>query len=188
MACGGRGEVEDKESVYVQTAPYPRDRGTRTPSNFHASLYLWASGTNTSLLDPSSYSDQDPQMCTKLITTMACGHSFTRNAAQRSPCSSPCSTSSVQHKYLNDTCAKCDPESRRRRVKLEYEYRHAELMQLYMAAKKAGDENTMARLEQLIAENTRVTRQKNFEVSLVSRDPDVVWQEDFQEPGHDFKY
>ncbi|KAH7017660.1 hypothetical protein EDB80DRAFT_773040 [Ilyonectria destructans] len=144
--------------------------------------------SRTKNLYPSSYSDQDPQMCTKLITTMACGHSFTRNAAQRSPCSSPCSTSPVQHKYLNDTCAKCDPESRRRRVKLEYEYRHAELMQLYMAAKKAGDENTMARLEQLMAENTRVTRQKNFEVSLVSRDPDVVWREDFQEPGHDFEY
>ncbi|KAH7145869.1 hypothetical protein B0J13DRAFT_329838 [Dactylonectria estremocensis] len=120
-------------------------------------------------------------MCTTLKTTMACGHTFTGTSEQCSPSSSPCSTPDIQYRFLNDTCAKCDPEQRRRRVKLEYECRHAELMQLYLAAKKVGNKDAMTRLEHMMTENTHSTRQRNFEVGLVRRDPDVMWEESSSE-------
>ncbi|KAH7165615.1 hypothetical protein EDB81DRAFT_259677 [Dactylonectria macrodidyma] len=126
-------------------------------------------------------------MCTTLKTTMACGHTFTRTSEQCTPSSSPCNTPDVQCRFFNDTCAKCDPEQRRRRVKMEYEYRHAELMQLYLAAKKVGNRDTMIRLEYMMTENTLSTRQRNFEVGLVRRDPDVMWEESSSETSHKFE-
>ncbi|KAM5348349.1 hypothetical protein ACJ41O_008173 [Fusarium nematophilum] len=112
---------------------------------------------------------------------MACGHTFTNYATSCTTpsCSRPC-TPDVKVQYLNDTCAACDPEARRRRVRQDYETRHAELMAQYMAAKRAGDGDGMARVEQLVMENARMTRERNFEVGLLRQEEDVVmwWEMD----------
>lgn len=118
------------------------------------------------------------EMCIKLITTMACGHNFTKHSNPCSLSDSPRHIPDVQFRFFNDTCAKCDPEVQRRRVKIKYEYRHQELLQQYMAAKKSGDKKIMEQVEEMMLENTQLTRQKNFEVGLVRRDPDVMWREE----------
>ncbi|KAM0420568.1 hypothetical protein ACHAPT_011614 [Fusarium lateritium] len=120
-------------------------------------------------------------MCMSIKTKMACGHTFTNYAttcccasSSSSSSSRPC-TPDVKVQYLDDTCAACDPEARRRRVRLDYETRHAELMALYMAAKRSGDGDAMARVEQLVMENARTTMERNFEISPPRRDEDVMW-------------
>ncbi|KAH6895324.1 hypothetical protein B0T10DRAFT_477653 [Thelonectria olida] len=116
-------------------------------------------------------------MCHQLKTTMACGHSFvTTHTDACSHCSTPCSTPEMRYQFIYDTCAKCDPEARRRRVKQEYDFRHQELMKMYMAAKKTGDRDAMTYAEDMMMENTLMTREKNFEVGLVQSDPDVMFQ------------
>ncbi|RSL58150.1 hypothetical protein CEP54_007961 [Fusarium duplospermum] len=119
-------------------------------------------------------------MCMSIKTTMACGHTFTNYATTccctASASSRPC-TPDVKVQYLDDTCAACDPEARRRRVRLDYESRHAELMALYIAAKRTGDGDAMARVEQLVMENARTTMERNFEISPSRRDESVMWWE-----------
>ncbi|KAI8686008.1 hypothetical protein FSOLCH5_005670 [Fusarium solani] len=117
-------------------------------------------------------------MCMSIKTTMACGHTFTNYATTccTASASRPC-TPDVKVQYLDDTCAACDPEARRRRVRLDYESRHAELMALYIAAKRSGDGDAMARVEQLVMENARTTMERNFEISPSRRDESVMWWE-----------
>lgn len=106
---------------------------------------------------------------------MACGHTFT-NYSTTCCTARPC-TPDVKVQYLDDTCAACDPEARRRRVRLDYESRHAELMALYIAAKRSGDGDAMARVEELVMENARTTMERNFEISPSRRDESVMWWE-----------
>ncbi|KAI5463169.1 hypothetical protein BGZ63DRAFT_462481 [Mariannaea sp. PMI_226] len=121
-------------------------------------------------------------MCTKLKTTMACGHSFVTNHTDDcNHSSTPCSTPEMRYQFIYDTCAVCDPEALRRRVKQDYDYRHQELMNVYMEAKKLNNKVAMSRIEDLIMENTKMTRERNFEVGLVQRDPDVLFQSEWQD-------
>ncbi|KAJ3516776.1 hypothetical protein NM208_g14797 [Fusarium decemcellulare] len=116
-------------------------------------------------------------MCTSIKTTMACGHTFTNYATTcYTPSDSPrpC-TLDVKIQYLNDTCAACDPEARRRRVRLDYETRHAELMAQYMMAKRLGDGDAMALVEQLVVENARTTMERNFEIGTPRTEEEVMW-------------
>ncbi|KAI6748648.1 hypothetical protein HG530_015421 [Fusarium avenaceum] len=119
-------------------------------------------------------------MCTNIKTTMACGHAFTnyvttcgmRSRSKSRPC-----TPDIKFQHLNDTCAACDPAARRRRVRQEYECRHAELMAQYMAAKRTGNGKAMARVELLVMENSMTTMERNFEISVPYQEEDVMWWE-----------
>ncbi|KAF5243651.1 hypothetical protein SNK03_009757 [Fusarium graminearum] len=131
-------------------------------------------------------------MCSSTTTTMACGHIFTNTAT---PCgfrplsrlrssSRPYSrsrprscTPSVKTQHLNDTCAACDPAARRRRVRQDYESRNAELVELYMAAKRTGDGAAMMQVERLVMENSMTTMERNFEISVPYQEEDVMWWE-----------
>lgn len=86
-------------------------------------------------------------------------------------------TPSIKTQHLNDTCAACDPAARRRRVRQDYESRHAELMALYMAAKRMGDGDAMARVELLVMENSMTTMERNFEINMPYQEEDVMWWE-----------
>ncbi|KAK7426921.1 hypothetical protein QQZ08_006513 [Neonectria magnoliae] len=110
---------------------------------------------------------------------MACGHDFTKYGDS---CNHPksCHHKVVKSRFFNDTCAECDPEVQRRRVKVKYQERHQELLQQYLAAKKVGDKDIMSQVEQRMLENTHLTRQKNFEIGLVRQDPDVQWREEHE--------
>ncbi|KAF4977074.1 hypothetical protein FZEAL_6352 [Fusarium zealandicum] len=111
-------------------------------------------------------------MCAGIKTTMACGHTFTNYTTDSG--SRPC-TPNIKVQYLDDTCAACDPEARRRRVRLDYETRHAELITRYMTAKSMGDGDAMARVERLVMKNASITRERNFEIGTPGRDEDVMW-------------
>ncbi|KAF5241106.1 hypothetical protein FANTH_9213 [Fusarium anthophilum] len=117
-------------------------------------------------------------MCTSIKTTMACGHTFTNYATTcgMATNSRPC-TPNVKIQHLNDTCATCDPAARRRRVRQDYESRHAELMAEYMAAKQTGDGAAMARVELLVLENSMTTMERNFEIGMHCQEEDVMWWE-----------
>lgn len=131
-------------------------------------------------------------MCTNIRTTMACGHTFTNYATacgmqpmsrlrsysrSRSRSRPRSCTPSVKTQHFNDTCAACDPAARRRRVRQDYESRHAELMALYIAAKRTGDRDTMARVELLVLENSMTTMERNFQISMPYQEEDVMWWE-----------
>lgn len=88
-------------------------------------------------------------------------------------CTTNCSSPEMRYQFIYDTCAKCDPEARRRLVRQEYDYRHQELFRRYLVAKEEGDGTAMRRLEGLMMENTLMTRERNFEVGQVRRDLDV---------------
>ncbi|KAF4447907.1 hypothetical protein F53441_8609 [Fusarium austroafricanum] len=117
-------------------------------------------------------------MCTRFKTTMACGHTLINYATTCSIANDPrpC-TPNVRIQHLNDTCAACDPAARRRRVRQDYESRHAELMALYMAAKRTGDGATMARVELLVMENSMNTMERNFEINMPCQEDDAMWWE-----------
>ncbi|RGP65005.1 hypothetical protein FLONG3_9340 [Fusarium longipes] len=83
----------------------------------------------------------------------------------------------VKTQHLNDTCAACDPAARRRRVRQDYESRHAELMELYMVAKRMGDGDAMMRVELLVMENSMTTMEQNFKISMPYQEEDVMWWE-----------
>ncbi|KAF4996741.1 hypothetical protein FGRMN_4304 [Fusarium graminum] len=111
---------------------------------------------------------------------MACGHKFTNHAracAIRSRSNSRPCTPNVKFQHINDTCAACDPAARRRRVRQEYESRHAELIAQYMAAKQIGNGKAMARVELLVMENSMNTMERNFEISVPYQEEDVMWWE-----------
>ncbi|KAL3590206.1 hypothetical protein FPOAC2_12392 [Fusarium poae] len=127
-------------------------------------------------------------MCSSIRTTMACGHIFTNTATtcdlrpisrlRSYSRSRPRScTPSVKTQHLNDTCAACDPAARRRRVRQDYESRNAELVELYMAAKRTGDRNAMMQVECLVMENSMNTMVRNFEISVPYQEEDVMWWE-----------
>lgn len=121
-------------------------------------------------------------MCSSIKTTLACGHTFINHTARCSLSKSRFCTPDTRHQYLDDTCADCDPEAQRRRVKNDYEARHAELMAQYIAAKRMGEgPATMAKLERLAMENTNTARARNFEVGLLRREADVMWWEAYDE-------
>ncbi|KLO85407.1 uncharacterized protein LW93_14017 [Fusarium fujikuroi] len=69
------------------------------------------------------------------------------------------------------------PGGRRRRVRQDYESRHAELMAEYMAAKQTGDGAAMARVELLVMENSMTTMERNFEIGMHCQEEDVMWWE-----------
>ncbi|KAG5746282.1 hypothetical protein H9Q69_013271 [Fusarium xylarioides] len=117
-------------------------------------------------------------MCTSIKTTMACGHTFINYATTcgMATNSRPC-TPNVKSQHLNDTCAACDPAARRRRVRQDYESRHAELMAEYMAAKQTGDGAAMARVELLVMENSMTTMERNFKIGMHCQEEDVMWWE-----------
>ncbi|KAM0506386.1 hypothetical protein ACHAP8_001424 [Fusarium lateritium] len=71
----------------------------------------------------------------------------------------------------------CDPAARRRRVRQDYESRNAELVELYMAAKRTGDGNAMMQVERLVMENSMNTMERNFEISVPYQEEDVMWWE-----------
>ncbi|KAF4332592.1 hypothetical protein FBEOM_13605 [Fusarium beomiforme] len=116
-------------------------------------------------------------MCTSIKTTMACGHTFTNYAITCDATNSrPCAPN-IKIQHLNDTCAACDPAARRRRVRQDYESRHAELMAQYMMAKRTGDGIAMARVELLVMENSMTTIERNFEIGMQCQEEDVMWRE-----------
>ncbi|KAF5027463.1 hypothetical protein F66182_424 [Fusarium sp. NRRL 66182] len=117
-------------------------------------------------------------MCTSIKTTMACGHAFNNYATTCStlPSSRSC-VPSINTQHLNDTCAACDPAARRRRVRLDYESRHGELMARYITAKRTGDSRVMARVERLVLKNAMTTMERNFEIGIPRQEEDVLWWE-----------
>ncbi|KAG9253386.1 uncharacterized protein F5Z01DRAFT_658684 [Emericellopsis atlantica] len=81
----------------------------------------------------------------------------------------------MENRLINDTCADCDPEVRRKILREEYEAKHAILMERYRQAKKDGDVNLMQDLETRIQNLVVVTRSRNFEISPVRGGMDVLW-------------
>ncbi|EKJ73913.1 hypothetical protein FPSE_05874 [Fusarium pseudograminearum CS3096] len=59
----------------------------------------------------------------------------------------------------------------------DYESRNAELVELYMAAKRTGDGDAMMQVERLVMENSMATMERNFEISVPYQEEDVMWWE-----------
>lgn len=106
---------------------------------------------------------------------MACGHFFTSYTQQCSPDKQEDCLRSIHHHFVNDTCAQCDPEVKRKEVCVNYKKCHARLMREYCEAKRAQDQAAMSRIEQLMTELVQKVRVDNFEISLARHDPDVLW-------------
>ena len=81
----------------------------------------------------------------------------------------------MENRFIDDTCADCDPEVRRKILREEYEAKHTVLMERYRQAKKDGDANLMQDLETSIQNLVVVTRSPNFEIGLVRGSMDVLW-------------
>lgn len=131
-------------------------------------------------------------MCELIETHMACGHILQHLSSPKchnpsfvsgSACSSwhdvasktdnnnpkqqhiSCGTR-VKHRYINDTCARCDPAARQKFLRATYEYEHGLLMQEYITAKKEGDTASMARLEDKMVSNVKDVRAANFRTMI----------------------
>jgi len=50
-------------------------------------------------------------------------------------------------------------------------------MALYIAAKRTGDRDAMARVELLVLENSMTTMERNFQISMPYQEEDVMWWE-----------
>lgn len=116
-------------------------------------------------------------MCKGTKTTMACGHILGQLKAQCPPETiSPCKQEEIQDRLINDTCADCDPEVRRKMLRAAYEQERVRLVARYREAKAAGDVALMASLEHQMMMGVSEVRAANFEIGLVKGDVDVAWE------------
>jgi hypothetical protein len=72
----------------------------------------------------------------------------------------------MKHRYINDTCARCDPAAKQKFLRATYEYEHNLLMDEYIAAKKIGNTAAMARLEEQMDRDVKDVRTANFRTML----------------------
>lgn len=118
---------------------------------------------------------------------MACGHVLRHRSYACQASSSPPTPSSstptptppqettcqaevvIGRRYINDTCAPCDPALRHHALRAAYEHKHGVLMQQYMEAKAAGDGAEMASLEVAMHKGVNYLRRANFKASLARR-------------------
>lgn len=116
--------------------------------------------------------------CTRTTTTLSCGHAL---HSQSHTCPTPtrpsCKPPKHEHRYLHDTCAKCDPEHQRKHARDLYEWQHSQLMGEYLRAKTAGDAEMMRVLEDKDAELLRNLKAKICMVALTRQGLETVWPE-----------
>lgn len=114
-------------------------------------------------------------MCTVTEIVMACGHII----SSRSFCGEwhRCEKHGTvvrKRSPLNSTCANCDRSAHLHQTKMFYEREHAQLMKLYIEAKKVSNTVEMQRLEKSMVSLHREVRLRNAVTSLTpGGDPDV---------------
>ena len=116
-------------------------------------------------------------MCEGTKTTLACGHELwhiTLQCADLRATGALCSQRKVHCRFINDTCADCDPGARRKMLQAWYEQQRAELVRQYSEAKKADDPVAMANLERQMIRGVSEMRTANFEISLARGDIEPV--------------
>lgn len=82
----------------------------------------------------------------------------------------------MQRRFINDTCADCDPGVRRKMLRAAYEQERARMVACYCEAKAAGDGSLMEELEHRMMMDVNEVRTANFEIGLARGDVDVAWE------------
>lgn len=114
-------------------------------------------------------------MCEGTKTTMACGCIIDHIARNCTPEQKSTCVLTTCHRFINDTCARHDPNVRRKAVQREYEAKRCQLTRDYTAAKEVGDGARMAQLEQEMTEAVRKVMQGNIEINHVAGNHEVQW-------------
>jgi hypothetical protein len=120
---------------------------------------------------------------------MACGHElwhYTHRCDAETRPRSQCGQQkqqqhldgTVRSRFIDDTCADCDPGVRRKMLRAAYEQERVRMVERYREARAAGDEELMARLEYQMTGAVDEMRRANFEVGrgLLWSDGHVKWE------------
>lgn len=107
---------------------------------------------------------------------MACGHQLCHYTSRcpleaRATCKKD-----TQKRFINDTCADCNPQVRRKMLRASYEYNQSKLMEEYVKAKATGNKTRMASLEVQMTKDVCAVRAANYEIGLVRNNVDVDWK------------
>lgn len=89
------------------------------------------------------------------------------------------SEGTIRSRFIDDTCADCDPGVRRKMLRAVYEQERARMVERYRGARAAGDGELMGRLEHQMKVAVDGMRRANFDVGcglLGSDDGDVKWE------------
>lgn len=116
-------------------------------------------------------------MCKATKTVMACGHELwhysqrCRHAGDRR-----CPGVEVsQTRSIDDGCADCEAGVGRHMVRAEYEHRRRQLMDEYIRARAAGDQELMAALEREMMEDVSRAREAIYRCSRGKGGVEVEW-------------
>lgn len=116
-------------------------------------------------------------MCKGTRATMACGHTLWHWTTRCPPEKRlQCKKEPTDWRFIDDTCADCDPSVRRKMLRAAYEQERARLVARYCEARGAGDGALMAELEHRMVMDISEVRTANFEIGLARGDVDVTWE------------
>ncbi|KAI8316609.1 hypothetical protein K4K59_013034 [Colletotrichum sp. SAR11_240] len=115
-------------------------------------------------------------MCEGTATTMSCGHTL-RSRLRDCGKGADCNGELWKPAFIDDSCAACHQPMHLRENRALHEAEHAILMADYRQAKNDGNGEEMLRLHRAMMAHTRLSRLRNFTVSLTREEPlgDVKW-------------